>query len=328
MDPSDLNLASIAVGDLAGSQTVTRRVTNVSGAAETYTASYTGLAGFTVEVSPASLTLNPQETKSFTVKFTRTDAALGAYTFGSLVWTGGLGHVVSSPVALRPVALAAPAQVNGDGSDLSYDVTFGYDGPFAADPRGLVPAVTFSGAVNDNESLFFDVDVPAGTTYARFSLFDTDTAPAGSDLDIVVRRGATVVGSSGGGTSDEEVNLTNPSAGTYTVEIYGFSTSNPSDFTLYTWALGSTAAGNMTVSAPASAVIGSTGTVTLSFTGLAPATKYLGSVAYSGIAGLPNPTIVRVDTAGALSAFVVPGASADRGDMGLTWWNYLALVNR
>ena len=33
------------------------------------------------------------------------------------------------------------------------------------------------------------------------------------------------------------------------------------------------------------------------FSGLAPATKYLGSVsAYGGIAGLPNPTIVRVDT--------------------------------
>jgi hypothetical protein len=26
------------------------------------------------------------------------------------------------------------------------------------------------------------------------------------------------------------------------------------------------------------------------------ATKYLGSVAYGGVAGLPNPTIVRVDT--------------------------------
>ncbi len=38
---------AIAIGDLAGVQTVTRKVTNV-GAAETYTASYTGLAGITV----------------------------------------------------------------------------------------------------------------------------------------------------------------------------------------------------------------------------------------------------------------------------------------
>ena len=62
------------------------------------------------------------------------------------------------------------------------------------------------------------------------------------------------------------------------------------------WVLGGTAAGNMTVSAPASATTGATGTISLSFSGLSPATKYLGSVAYGGSTNLPNPTIVRVDT--------------------------------
>jgi hypothetical protein len=52
----------------------------------------------------------------------------------------------------------------------------------------------------------------------------------------------------------------------------------------------------MTISAPASATTGGSGTVSLSFTGLSPATKYLGSVAHSGSTGMPNPTIVRVDT--------------------------------
>jgi hypothetical protein len=52
----------------------------------------------------------------------------------------------------------------------------------------------------------------------------------------------------------------------------------------------------MTVDAPAAAVSGATGTITLTFSGLAAATRYLGSVAYSGGAGMPNPTIVRVDT--------------------------------
>ena len=100
---------------------------------------------------------------------------------------------------------------------------------------------------------------------------------------------------SGGGTSAEEVNLLNPAAGTYKVWVHGFATGNPSTFTLFTWVLGSTAAGNMTVTAPASATLGGTGTVTLAFSGLIPGTKYLGSVAYSGAAGMPNPTIVRVD---------------------------------
>jgi hypothetical protein len=51
----------------------------------------------------------------------------------------------------------------------------------------------------------------------------------------------------------------------------------------------------MTVAAPASATIGGTGAITLTFSGLTADTKYLGSVAYSGVAGLPNPTIVRID---------------------------------
>jgi hypothetical protein len=59
--------------------------------------------------------------------------------------------------------------------------------------------------------------------------------------------------------------------------------------------LDSAAAGNMIVTAPAAAVIGGTGAINLAFSGLSPATKYLGSVAYSGAAGMPNPTIVRVD---------------------------------
>jgi len=109
--------------------------------------------------------------------------------------------------------------------------------------------------------------------------------------------GAANKGSSGSGTSAEEVNLVNPDPGTYTVVVQGWGTDGPdAQYTLFSWVLGSTDAGNMVVSAPASATLGSTGTISLTFSGLAAATKYLGSVAYGGIAGLPNPTIVRVDT--------------------------------
>jgi hypothetical protein len=93
------------------------------------------------------------------------------------------------------------------------------------------------------------------------------------------------------------VNFVNPVAATYTVWVHGFATEGPdSNFTLYSWVLGSADAGNMTVNAPAAAVNGTSGTIDLTFSGVAPATRYLGSVAYSGVAGLPNPTIVRVDT--------------------------------
>jgi hypothetical protein len=141
-----------------------------------------------------------------------------------------------------------------------------------------------------------DIAVPAGTTYARFSLFD-DFTDGNDDLDMCVFRGTTQVGGSGSGTSAEEVNLVNPPAATYTVVVQGWGTDGPdAQYTLFHWLLGSAAAGNMTVAAPATATLGGTGTISLSFSGLAPATRYLGSVAYGGSAGMPSPTIVRVDT--------------------------------
>jgi subtilisin family serine protease len=310
LDPSDMNLASIAIGNLAGTQTVKRTVTNVS-ATETYTFSYTGLAGITVTPSASSLTVNANKSKSFTVTFATGGAALNTYVGGYITWTGNKGHVVRMPVVIRPVPLAAPSAVSGNGAPINYNVTFGYTGPFTAAARGLVPAATEAGNVVDdptddiNQALdsgvgitIHAVVVPAGTTYARFSLFD-DFVDGNDDLDLYVFRngGATFVGQSGGGTSAEEVNVTNPPADTYLVVVHGFATDGPdSNYTLFSWALGSTAAGNMTVTAPASATVSTTGVINLTFSGLAPATKYLGSVVYSGTAGLPAPTIVRVDT--------------------------------
>ena len=301
LDPSNLNVASIAIGDMAGVQTVTRKVTNVGGAS-TYAASVNGMTGFTVAVSPASFHLAAGETRSFTVSFTRTTAALNAYSGGQLRLSNGV-NTVRVPVVVRPVALAAPVQTSG-----SYNVTFGYNGAFTATARGLIPSAVTAGNVTQDPDQTFNpsdpsgtvavvVNIPAGTTYARFSLFDVDVA-AGSDVDLYVYgpTGASV-GGSGNGGSDEEVNLVNPTPGAYTVYMHGWGLpTGSSPFRLHAWALGATAAGNMVVSAPASAAIGQTGAIGISTSGLAASTKYLGSVAYGGAAGLPNPTIVRIDT--------------------------------
>ena len=290
LDPSNLNTASIAIGDMAGVQTVTRRVTNVGGSAASYTPSYTGMAGISVVVSPATLTLAAGETKSFTATFTRTTAALNAYAGGQLTLSDGI-HNVRIPMVVRPVALAAPAQVGG-----SYSVTFGYSGAFTATPRGLIPAATAAGAVATNGSVDIPVTVPAGTTIARFSLFDSEVSQP-SDLDLeVYNAGGTLVGASGGATTAEEVNLLNPAAGDYTVRVVGFAVPvGSANFTLFSWALGSTAAGNMSVTVPASATIGATGAIGITTSGLTVGAKYFGSVVYGGAAGLPNPTIVRID---------------------------------
>ena len=287
VSPSNFNGASIAIGSLPGSQTVTRTVTNVGLTTATYTASFSG-AGISASVSPATFTLSPGQKRTLQITISTAGAALNAYTGGQLTWSDGT-HTVRIPVVAKPVALAAPAEVSS-----SYNVTFGYTGSFTATARGLVPATTFAGSINTGQQLTYNVIVPAGTTYARFSLFNATTTP-GSDLDLYVYRGTTLVGSSGGGTSDEEVDFLNPTAATYTVLVDGYGTANPSTFTLFTWVLGSTDAGNMIVSAPTTATLGGTGTINLSFSGLTAGTKYLGSVAYGGAAGMPNPTIVRVD---------------------------------
>ena len=141
IDPSDLNYPSIAIGALAGSQTVTRTVTNVGGTPETYAFSYTGLPGITVAL-PAGFTIAPGATKTFSITFTTAIALLNAYVQSAIALTRSGGHFVRSPVVLRPVALAAPAEVSD-----SYNVTFGYTGAFAAKARGLIPATKATGSV-------------------------------------------------------------------------------------------------------------------------------------------------------------------------------------
>ncbi len=113
------------------------------------------------------------------------------------------------------------------------------------------------------------VVIPLGTTFARFALFDADVNP-GSDIDLCVFNGVgTLVGSSGSGTSAEEVNLGNGTLDiggqTVTVVVQGWGVVGSTPFKLHTWLLGSADAGNMTVSAPASATTGASGNVTLSF---------------------------------------------------------------
>jgi hypothetical protein len=58
--------------------------------------------------------------------------------------------------------------------------------------------------------------------------------------------------------------------------------------------VGSNATGTMTVRAPSQLTAGVPEYVTLFFTGLVSGTLYLGSIAYSGVAGLPDQTLVNV----------------------------------
>jgi hypothetical protein len=316
IDPSDLNLPSITISQFAGVQTVTRTVTNV-GTAGTYTATVAAPRGVDVSVNPSTLTLAAGQSASFQVTFTSNRrATFDQYAFGALTWGDGGrrgGHTVRSPLVIRPVKLTAPLSISATGTSgsVTRSVVFGYQGQFTASPQGLIPATTETRTVVDDPTNNFVVEtpdanqgiqvhsfaIPAGTVHARFSLFD-DFTDGNDDIDIFLYNPAgQLVGVSAGGTSTEEINLRNPAAGTYKLYAHGFATDGPEAvYTLFSWLLGNTAAGNMTVSSStSSATVGGTGTITVAWNGLTAATKYLGRVSYGDGSSEIGSTIVRID---------------------------------
>ena len=312
IDPSDLNLASISIGDLAGSQVVTRTAKSVGTQSETYTFSVEGLTGITVTPSTASFTIGPNGTQPWSVTFARSGAALNTFATGSIKWTSG-SHVVRMPVAIRPVAIAAPVEVTGTASGISYSVKTGFaPGPLNFAARGLVAGTETDATVAQDPDQSFDPAdatgtfsksfvVPAGQSLLRTGIDEGFITPSGTDLDVFLFRqgagpGPTVfVGQAADGDSNEMVTVNNPVADTYTVFVHGFATNGPSaDFTLFEWVVPTTSAGNMNVPGPVPTTIGGTVPVNLTFTGLAAGTWYLGQVRYLDGATTVGSTIVNV----------------------------------
>jgi hypothetical protein len=309
IDPSDLNYPSISIAELAGEQTIVRRVTNV-GSAGTYNVSVDAPAGVDVSVSPSSLTLGSGASASYSVTFTTNGSAtIGAYTNGSLTWSDGV-HEVTSPLVVRPVQLAAPGELAASGTDssLSFDVGFGYNGDYTAAAHGLEPANLTNGNVVQDPDQSFDpgdgystlhfVNVPAGSAFARFSLFDAYTDGT-DDLDLYVfYPSGSFAGGSGSGTSAEQVDVIFPPAGDYFVFVHGWGTDGPeANYTLFDWSVSATPGGNLMIdSAPVAAVIGDTGTIDLSWAGLDLDMKYLGAVSHSDAGGVFSLTLINVST--------------------------------
>lgn len=305
LDSSDLNLASIGVAELAGSQTITRRVTSVSPLPMFYWASVDAPEGVDVQVTPAFLYLDPGETANFQVTFTtEQEAGLGEWAFGSLTWNSLGGHSdARSPIAVRPVPIAAPSALGGTGTDgsASFDVQFGYSGDYQVTVNGLAEGVTFPGAVEDgsNDLIFFEI--PEGTDFARVALFDADVgAGNGSDdLDLQVLGPGPdfpLVGTSGTATSAESVDIPNPVPGEYAVFVIDYaSAAGPTPYTLFNFNLNGDS-GNTLVSAPTSATLGTTGNISLEWMGLAPGTRALGILEHGDGQTSFTQTEVMIDT--------------------------------
>ncbi|WP_040787113.1 S8 family serine peptidase [Massilia niastensis] len=319
----NLNLPSIAVGNVLGSVTVNRSVTNVSSVASTYNATIS-VPGYTAVVTPATLALAPGQTKPFTVTLTRNGAPENTWQYGSLTWKDGT-HVVRSPVVARsgkPIIAPTFLQSDRASSSKPISISTGFSGKLVSvigglkeisrnaysvvqapsgsvDSTALVQAACRAAATGVH---IVPVTVPAGTVVAQFELFDRDTTGNGKDdLDLALLNPAgNLVAYSGNGTSNELISLSSPAAGTYKVCTVGYKASNGSsvDFTLSSAVVSSAdKGGNFKVLAPANVYAGSTATINTSWSGLASGKRYLGGFQLlDPNKAVASTTVIQVET--------------------------------
>jgi len=310
----NLNLASIGVSQLAGSETVVRTVTSVAQetGSRTYNVSVSAPAGYNVTVSPSSITLRRGQSATYAVTITNVSAPVGEWRYGSLTWTDKTGNYKAySPIAVRGAQFSAPIDVTGTGESgsTSFEVKFGYTGAYQATAHGLVAAtLTQDNVLQDPNQTFAPGDTVAGGANAHtFNLagalffrvaIPPEATEADADLDVFVYNpsGVQVASSTLGGT-DEVVSIANPADGTWTVYVHGWAApGGDSDYTMYSWILADAPGGNLTItSAPGSANIGTIGTIDLSWAGATAGQWHLGAVAHNEGANVLGLTLVEVD---------------------------------
>jgi hypothetical protein len=314
--PTDLNYPSIAVGDLAGKRTTIRTVTNTTNRTSTYKVSVSQPAGFTVAVTPSELRIRGGASATYQVTLTRTDAAFGQYSFGSLSWSDDR-HNVRSPIAVQAVPLSAPLEISGTGESGSQQINAvaGFTGTLTGAADGLEAATVSSNSLVTDTAGFnpdapvsgpgtaeVDFSVPEGTELARVQTFAADYA-AGTDVDLFVylkdaTGQLTPAGTSAGGTADEKVDLTVPGDYAAFVDLFANPAGATSPLTVnaYQWSVPPTNAGNFTVTPASQAVtLGQPAPLTVGWSGLAAGTRYLGVLDFGDGSGQIGQTIVAIN---------------------------------
>lgn len=321
----NLNLPTIT-SDVVGIQTLRRTVTNVGNATTTYTAS-ASIPGFQVSVSPATLELAPGASRSYTVTALRTNAPIGTWAFGNVDWTSG-GQTVRSPLTLRGLSLSVQGEVTDARVRANKSLTLltGFDGAMSTTASNMVPALRTPGTVGfvgeASRNCAATIDVPAGAQALRVALFDAETTGLGrDDLDLVLYLGDTVVASSGSATSNEQMTLRNPAAGTYTVCVDGFGTSRAgatsSSYVLSSWVVGNGLGlpNTLRVTAPTQVQTAGTGTAVLMWS-VPAGRRYLGAVTYAnGNGARLGSTLVSIDNQSALPLAPSPEGAVDAAKM-------------
>jgi hypothetical protein len=282
-----MNLASFAVGSLAGKVTVTRTVTALTPGLYRATAN---VPGVDVKVTPSVLNFaKAGQQRSFKVTFENATAPLGRFAMGSLVWEGA-GKNVASPVAVRPLPVIVARDTaftsrGGNGSG-SIPVVSGTNAPVPVTLDGLSKADSSAislvpgplAVTTDKSNFLKTVQVPAGAKLAKFSVISSDPA---ADFDMVVFNPAGSYYDVRTGATSETLSLANPAPGTYTVlaNLYSSTGAAAVKATVDAAVLGANT-GNATVTPnPLKLANGKSGSVSLNWTGL-EAGSYIGRVSF------------------------------------------------
>lgn len=249
IDATQLNYPSISIGELIGSEVVTRTVTDVTGEGGVYTVSVEAPVGTTVEV--ATFDASGVETDSSALEVMANGSASYAVTISTVqgftpnTWSFGAitlentatGTTVRSPIAAFLVAeqtIVVPESVSATlvRGRTRLTVSPLYSGAFAVESAGAAPAEFVLRTPLSNPGDFdfsagvgqvITFGVPEGSTLLRLSLRDALVFEAGSagavpfpgtnlDLQLWACRaaGCSAFDSATGPTSDEDLIIVNP----------------------------------------------------------------------------------------------------------------------
>ncbi|MET7886051.1 S8 family serine peptidase [Streptomyces avermitilis] len=205
--------------------------------------------------------------------------------------------------AFDPAVVTVPEAKVGTPAAASWKVTNHFaalDGKLQGGPLGS--SKTARPTIAEGATQVTTVEVPTGAKSLDVAIGKVSDAAA--DLDLTVKNAAgTVVGSSADGDSEEAVSVASPAAGTYTIEVAGYSV--PSGSTAYDYqdVFFSSSLGQVTVddSAPVKLGTGDSATVSGSVTAAAAAPEgreFFGQVqlvnARGTVAGLGSVKIEKV----------------------------------
>jgi hypothetical protein len=340
----NLNLPTIAMENVMGALTVVRTVTNVSDQPATYNATAT-VTGYSIAVSPPTLTLGPGESKSFNVTLTRTYANDYEWQYGQLTWSDGK-HAVRSPIVARSgPSITAPELVKADrvsGMKL-VSLATGFNGKLGAKVGGMLEvtrsAVSVGAAPAGSADTLAQATascnagsagvqlmpfvVPADTVVARFETFDRDiegNSNGRQDVDLALLKDGKLLAYSMTVGSNESITVASPAAGTYQLCVIGYDLAPgaPAKLAVSSAIVPRSDSGSLKAALPSKVYAGSTATVGLSWSGLAVGKRYIGAVGFvdpSGNAAATTVLAVDTDDAVPVAAGVTRVAPSRRGSL-------------